>query len=294
MNKIKSKLNNKLASFLSQPYPFYYHSKNLWIIAGILFVMVLFFNYFLEPFEVYIPEHKMGYFWISVIHACTPVVIIGLFSLKKITLLIEENWNVQKEILLISLFLLLVGITQFLIRDIIYDNPSNWSWRYFYEEIRNTFLIGSLLVILLTSLNYNRLNLKHIRNAQSIKFSKRGTKEATNSIISIKTQVQSDAFTLNLDKLLFAKADGNYVELYLIENKVNKIVKRITLKELELTLKDYPNIFKTHRSYLVNLHHLQSVAGNAQGYKLSLNNYDEKIPVSRNMVQEFDVAVNKF
>jgi H+/Cl- antiporter ClcA len=142
----------------------------MWVIAGLLFVMTILFNYIFEPFVVYLPEHKMDYFWISFIHACSPVAIIGLLSLFKTTSKTEENWNVQKEMLLIAFFLLLVGITQFLIRDIIYNNSNNWSWRYLYEEIRNTFLIGTLFAIFLTSLNYNRLNAKHIKSCKYCKF----------------------------------------------------------------------------------------------------------------------------
>lgn len=292
MNKVNSTFHYKIIRFLSQPYPFYYHAKNLWIVAGLLFVMTIFFNYIFKPFEVYMPEHKMDYFWISSIHACGPVVIIGLLFLLKTTSKTVERWNVRNEILLIVCYLLLVGITQFLIRDIIYNNPNNWSWRYLYEEIRNTFLLGTLFAILLTSLNYNRLNSKHIKNANALNLPYKVLKPTTNSIVIIKTQVQSDTFKLNLDSLLFAKAEGNYVELYLNENKINKVLKRITLKELESTLEPYTNIIKTHRSYLVNLHHVKNIAGNAQGYKLRLNNYNEKIPVSRNMIQKFDAIVN--
>ena len=294
MNKTKSTIKDKILSILSQPYPFYYQGKKLWIIAGLLFVMTMVFNYIFKPFEVYIPEHKMDYFWISFIHACSPVVILSFFTLYKIPSKTEENWNFRKEILLISLILFLVGIAQFLIRDIIYDNPNNWSWRYLYEEIRNTFLIGTLFAIFLTSLNYNRLNTIHIRNASALNLSNKVLKPTTNSIVFIKTQVKSDAFKLNLNSLLFAKADGNYVEMYLNENKINKVIKRITLKELESTLEPYPNIIKTHRSYLVNLHHVKNVVGNAQGYKLRIKNYDVKIPVSRNLIQKFDAIVNNF
>ncbi len=292
MNKVNSTFHDKIIRFLFQPYPFYYHGKNLWIVASLLFVMTIFFNYIFEPFEVYIPEHKMDHFWISSIHACTSVVIIGLLSLIKITSKSEENWNVRKEILLITFFLLLVGIAQFLIRDIIYNNPNNWSWKYLYEEIRNTLLIGTLFAIILTSLNYNRLNKKYIKNANALDLFTKELEPRTNSIVFIKTQVISDAFELDLNSFLFAKADGNYVELYLNENKINKVIKRITLKELESTLELYPNIIRTHRSYLINLHHIKSVVGNAQGYKLRLNNNDEMIPVSRNMIKEFDARVN--
>lgn len=293
MIKKKIAQPDKIVGFLSQPYPFFYQGKLLWRIAGLLFVGTLLFNYIFEPFEVYVPEHKMNYFWISFIHAFNPVIILGVFSLFKISSKAEENWTVLKEIVFIALFLLLVGIAQFVVRDIIYSNPDNWSWRYLFEEIRNTFLIGTLFAIIFTSVNYNRLNTKNIKKAEELNLSHGSPQQANNSVVFIETQLKSDDFNLNIDNFLFAKADGNYVEFYINEKKITKVVKRITLKELELLLKPYPNIIKTHRSYLVNLHYINSVAGNAQGYKLRLNNYDEKIPVSRNMIQRFEAMVNR-
>ncbi len=283
---------NKIKIYLSQPYPFYYRVNNLWIIAGLLFVLTITFNYIFKPFNVYVPEHKFNYFWISFIHACSPALIIGLFSIYPTKPKTEENWSVQKEIILIAFFLLLVGIAQFLIRDFIYNNPNNWSCRYLYEEIRNAFLIGSLFAVLLTSLNHNRLNKKHIKNANAINLSQKVKKAETYPSVLITTQLKSDDFILNLDSFLFAKAEGNYVVLFLNEHATNKLIKRITLKELEKILTPYSNIKKTHRSYLVNLHQIKSVTGNAQGYKLELKNCHEKIPVSRNMIKEFESKFN--
>jgi len=281
-------LKNNILNFLSQSYPFYYKGKTLWIVACLLFFMTLFFEYFFEPFEVYVPEHKMNHFWIAFIHASTPVNIIVLFSLFKKISKIEENWKVRKEILLVVVILLLVGISQFLIRDIIYDNANNWSWRYLYEEIRNTFLVGTLFVIILISLNFNRLNAKNKKNASAFTFSDDFLKAPTNSTVFVKTRVKSDDFNLNIDSLLFAKAAGNYAELYLKEEEIKRVLKRITIKELESILKQYQHIVKTHRSYLVNLHHVKKVSGNAQGYKLLLKNCEKKVPVARNMIKNFE------
>lgn len=94
--------------------------------------------------------------------------------------------------------------------------------------------------------------------------------------------------TIDINNLIFAKAEGNYVEIYLKEDKVNRVVKRTTMKDLESSLSSFTNIVKTHRSYLVNLFYVDQVDGNAQGYKLLLKDYDEPIPVSRNMIEKFN------
>ena len=73
---------------------------------------------------------------------------------------------------------------------------------------------------------------------------------------------------------------------------VNKFVKRLTLKDLESALKPFPEIIRTHRSYLVNLNQIMGVVGNAQGYKLKLRDYDGTVPVSRNMIGNFNNVMN--
>ena len=62
----------------------------------------------------------------------------------------DTHWNLGKEILHISIILFLIGIADFLIRDVIYTNPNNWSLRYLWEEVRNTFLVGLLLQFITT------------------------------------------------------------------------------------------------------------------------------------------------
>lgn len=265
---------------MSEEYPFLYQGKSLWSIIGLLFGMTLFFGYFFEPFEVYVPEHKMNYFLICFIHALTPVVVLLFFFFFKLSPVIKDKWIIKNEIILIILFLLVVGVLQFLIRDLIYENPNNWSWNYLLEEIRNTFLVGSLFIFILMPLNFNRLNKKNSNNAIRINLLK-NKKDRLKEI-----KVQNTEVDFEIKDMLFAKAAGNYVELYFKNKK--KTLKRITIKKLEFLLNKEKSILKTHRSYLVNLNYIDTVSGNAQGYKLKLNNYSEKIPVSRNMISIFN------
>jgi len=293
MNKNQSSIKTLTSNFLLQPYPFYYKGKELVIISSLLFIMSLFFNYFFEPFEVYVPEHKMDFFWISFIHAIIPINILIILSLLLRVANAEENWIIRKEIFFVFIFMLAVGFVQFLIRDIIYDNADNWSIRYLIEEIRNTFLVGMLFVTILVPLNFNRLYSKNSNNANVLNDSYNLLKQIENPKIIVNIKIESENFQLDISSFLFAKAGGNYVELYFKVEKINKILKRITIKELELVLKPYSNIIKTHRSFLVNLHHVENITGNAQGYKLRLKDLDEVIPVSRNMITNFNARVKR-
>ena len=125
--------------------------------------MTFFFGYLFEPFEVYIPEHKMNYFFICFIHALTPVIVLILFVFFKTSPIIKEEWTIEKGILLIIIYLKSIGLIQFFISDILYNNSNNWSWSYLFEEIRNTFLVGDLFLFILMPLNFNRLKKKKLK-----------------------------------------------------------------------------------------------------------------------------------
>ncbi|WP_373495544.1 LytR/AlgR family response regulator transcription factor [Aquiflexum sp.] len=276
--------------FLKQPYPYYFKGKNLWIIAALIFGMSMSFNFFFEPFVVYRPEHKVSFFWISMIHSLNAflsvLLIIGLNNLS----VNEDKWTVGNEIVLISGVLLTIGISQFLVRDQIYANPDNWSMRYFLEEIRNTYMVGILFAVILVPMNYLRLMKAHLKTAQTLNNQQQSDFFPQSvKLLPIVTQQKSDDFDLNLDEFLFAKSEGNYLEIY-FENgeKTNKVLKRMTLKELESQLKSFPHFFKTHRSFLVNLQKVAQVKGNAQGYQLEIKSYSDSLPVSRGMINDFE------
>ena len=278
-------------SYLREPYPFYYRNQNFLLFNLFIFAMSAGFNYFFRPFNVYVPEHKMDYFYISLIHSCTPVVIsILLFPFFRVPHR-EDKWTIGKEIALIALFLFLVGIGQFLIRDLIYDNPDNWSWRYAIEEVRNTFLVGTLFMCLFISFNHNRLQYKNNKKAQSLTVDT--TPSTEEQTISILTEVKADCFSLHLSAFVCAKAEGNYTDIYVHTTEgTEKLVKRISIKELTQQLEQVTYIIKTHRSYLINLHHIDTITGNAQGYRVTLKNAPITVAVSRNNIAAFEQALS--
>jgi DNA-binding LytR/AlgR family response regulator len=50
---------------------------------------------------------------------------------------------------------------------------------------------------------------------------------------------------------------------------------------VEESTRHLPFLFRCHRAYIVNLDRVTNIGGNAQGYRLSLSNNPEVVPVSR-------------
>ncbi|NCP61407.1 MAG: LytTR family transcriptional regulator [Flavobacteriales bacterium] len=280
-----------IETYIKQPYPFYYEElkKVLFILCCLALVSFL-FTYLFEPFIVNVSEHKINSLWIVILHSVIPIPIafVYVYFLKKSVKKIE-NWTLGKEFLHLAIILFLIGLASFLIRDFIYTNPDNWSFRYLWEEIRNTFLVGSLLLIIILPLNLERLIYKHSTVLKKIPIKQQNLKEV-NTIAQIQTPIIEEKFELDIQTFLFAKVDGNYLEIfYNTSNGFEKHLKRLTLKEFDDQLSSFPFIFKVHRSYIVNLKAITSISGNAQGYVLNLKDYAQgTIPVSRSKIQDFN------
>ncbi len=279
----------QIERYLKEPYPYHYSNRQKLILLLLLISVLSFtFSFFFEPFGVNVTEHKIKTIWILLIHASIPLPIAYIYlSITNKNLKNDINWTLGKELFHLSIILLLIGISGFLIRDLIYINPDNWSLRYFLEEISNTFLVGFLLLIILLPVNLERLISKHKSSIKKLPITT--TKELKSTLVSIKTSIPNEIFRLQVKEFLFAKVESNYIEVFISSSEgMNKTLIRMTLKELEDQLLSFPYIFKSHRSYLVNLYAIEFTSGNAQGYQLTLKNCSNTIPVSRSNINKYN------
>jgi hypothetical protein len=283
---------------IHQPYPFFYNKSGLQKQVAVYFGIIFFFLWFFEPFHVNPDEQKVSYILICFLHALSPTLIFLIYFLVLSLALSEkqiEKWTVGKEILHLCVLFFLFGVASFLMRDVIYTNPDNWSWHYFFEEVKNTFLGGSLLSAFLILLNFYRLKEKTQKKAEQIDYLLPvQVIEELKDEVAIQTQVKADDFELRLSEFLFAQAAGNYVEVFCLNGSgVKKELKRITLSQLEMRLRSFVFILRCHRAYLINTQHIQHVTGNAQGYWLSFSGVNDKIPVSRGKISSFDKLMDR-
>ena len=278
----------ELLSFAKKPYPFYYAPDKLAKFSLFIFLFTFLFYIFIRPFEINEEEHNLSFWFISLIHALVVVLALALIVLPLQWLKLEEDdWSVGRELGFFTIFLLLVGIGQYLIRDIIYDKPDNWDVQFLWEEVWHTYAVGIVFLVIVIPFNYHRLLVKNEDAASKISLV-----ESVNDpspIVQIQTKVKSEEFTINPGHFLFAKADGNYLDIYMrTESKVNVLTKRMSINELANQIQGAGRFLQTHRSYLVNLDMVRNVKGNAQGYQLSFDHTEEKALVSRRRIEDFE------
>jgi hypothetical protein len=292
----------KIQRQLNQPYPCYYDSwRTILKLTIILIISVTFFLYLFQPFTVNFDEHKFSWFFISLFRGLLVGSVFLLFTaILRVTVpehLQDQNWTVGRELLFITAVLLLIGLGNFFLRELIYDNPDNFSLRYFRAEVGNTFLVGFLFAVIGVMINYMHLLKSTARKAKTWDdlISKSQQQPPVDPEITISAESPQDVISFRLDAFLYAVVDGNYVEFFLRDenDQVKRYITRNTLKNVEKQLNPHQNMIRVHRSFLVNLNKIESVKGNAQGYKLSLSGVEMPIPVSRGYISEFDRAISR-
>nr|WP_068887089.1 LytTR family DNA-binding domain-containing protein [Pedobacter panaciterrae] len=272
----------------------WYQPKKLRKYTVKLFIVVFLFLYLFKPFVVNETELKYPFLFICFLHALSPAIINFIFfsfivSFNK-TKTNQVQYTVAQSIGSFLIIFFLFGTASFLMRDIIYTNANNWSLRYYYEELRNAYLGGGLIVSYFIFAGfYFRGTEKQLHiNAQNIATA--ALAPVKSSVIFIQALVKVDDFKFDPVHFLFAKAEGNYIELAIkTPEGIKRELKRISLKQFELQLVNFPYLFRCHRAFLLNMRQIENISGNSQGYIISLFCTEEKIPVSRAKIESFDV-----
>jgi hypothetical protein len=124
-------------------------------------------------------------------------------------------------------------------------------------------------------------------NEQKPVLTEENTIDLLPQLITFAAENEKENIAIHPDKFLAATSADNYVKIYYKENdKVKTTIIRSTLKKAEENTSNFSNIFRCHRTALVNLTQVEKVNGTAQGYKLKLTTMVEEIPVSRNLNKE--------
>jgi hypothetical protein len=282
-----------MLTILKQPYPFLHKGKNLIKVTMLIFVIGFLFEYFIIPFQRTPDEHKFSYEIISLFHVGVATIIYFLFFAVVSQFVDEDDWKLYKEVLILALLLFFIGLGEWMIRDVIYYHPNNWAFSIMVEEIWHAYLSGTVIIILVLTINYNILLRQNLAQLVAMHLPPQRPQDLA-QLHLIETQTKSDDFQLDISTLLCVRADGNYADFYIKEGEeVRRLTKRITIQRTMDQLTNHPHVVKTHRAYIVNAHLVGKVEGNAQGFQLYVAGVPFTIPVSRKHMADFNKAMEQ-
>ncbi|MBO4306704.1 MAG: LytTR family transcriptional regulator [Bacteroidales bacterium] len=192
-----------------------------------------------------------------------------------------KTWKIWHQALTVFVEIFIIGLFNFLTACILFHYPMELT--ACLEMLYFTIIIGLIITVLSTSLDYHRYMRKQLGALLG-----KNTQEQEGIAVTFRDhRVRGNDLSLYLNDLLYIEAQKNNVAVFFVhDGELNRTEIQSTLASILDSLKEYPNIFQCHRSFVVNLNSITSAKGNSNGYTLELGGGLATVPVSRSFVSK--------
>lgn len=275
-----------LINYLKQPFP---KLKSKWRLIILISLFVALFLIIFQPFGIHFMDNKnkiiilSGYGLVTFISLVINLILIENIFPKVFS---EKNWTIWKEFAWLIWIIFSIGLgnafyTNYLI------NYFTFNLMFFVNFQLITVVIGTIPTTTLIISKQKYLLRKNLNSANDLNKSinKNKSETKTNQIIRFYADNDKDFIEFNNNEFYFIESSGNYIEIYLLyEDKIIRKTYRSALKRALDFFNDTPEIVQCHRAFIVNTNKIINAKGNSQGLRLSLENCNKEVPVSRNYV----------
>ncbi|MGB0524807.1 MAG: LytR/AlgR family response regulator transcription factor [Flammeovirgaceae bacterium] len=205
----------------------------------------------------------------------------------------EERWTLGREVFWSLLQFIFIGAALFIYQVLVYGLP--FTFGVFLKFVVGSFAVGTAPVLGIAMYEQNRLLKRHLQEAIQLnqQLNQSYQQRIPVNEILLSSENGKDVIECSTEELLFISSSDNYVEIYLYQNdQLEKKLLRSSLKRITETLATEKQFFRCHRAYLVNLSKIETINGNAQGYKLKLVHIPDPIPVARSQAKQLKQLIN--
>lgn len=190
----------------------------------------------------------------------------------------RKTWTVRNQLINIIVVLLVCSVLHWIYSLSVLSESHNLKYVSFFEILLFTQVIGTIPSIIFIYFNQRYRTKKYA--FQTKQLSNSNKKEITNKAVIIQAYNKKNNISFKLNELLYITSEKNYACFFFKKKGVVKEqILRLPLHTVEEELNTFDNIFRCHKSYIVNTDYITELVGNARGYYLKIE--EEKIPVSR-------------
>jgi hypothetical protein len=262
--------------FLNTSFPFIKSFRHQFLIGITLGVFIGFLVIFLEPMGAnnYSNPYKNLYF--AGYGGIVFLSYLFFVSLSNVYTHFLHVWKWLEELLFSFLFISTVIIIAFFYTELcINKSTERLQLDWFLWWYQNMFLSFGVLVSILM------IVLRRYYGVKPVSKEKRIHPETipNEALIRIKGQLKKDVLECALTDVVFVKSEDNYVSIfYITSGGIKEKMLRGTLKHIHSQV---PMLIRVHRSFIVNLTHVEELRGNAQNGKVYLKGIETPIAVSK-------------
>ena len=225
---------------LTKKYPFDPSLKNHFFIAFGLAIWIFLFLYFTEPLDVdeFNDKEKLRYLPVyGLIGGVSYAIFLPLQSL--IYKRSEKIWTLKLEILFLISFSFFTSsfARTYYLYVIMAGEQNPYSLSYFITDI-----LLPAITIILPILIIGRFSLGKIKE-----------KKAEAAKVEIKGEGTYEGLRLFFNDIICIQSSDNYIEVFYLNGK--ELKKTLIRNKLSAVAEDFPDLLRTHRSYLINPFH---------------------------------------
>lgn len=294
-------MSGNITDILKQPFPLEKSVPRIFFDSAVVGLFVALFLLYLRPFGIdeYVDEGKMwvlwGYGFVTFL-----AILFNMLVLPKLipSIFNEEKWKVYSEIGFNLFHIIVIWLGNIVFSLSTYAGDQQIRLIHFFESLLTTISIGVFPITVSILIIQNHLIKKYQDTTDELNRkihsgTDQESEDDNGPQVSFSSESAKETLNLNLQNLLLVKSIDNYVEIYTEDGEqVETRILRSSLKKIEDTVDNWPFIFRCHRTYLVNVRKISGVTGNSQGYKLSFDNINFRVPVSRNKTKSIRELLN--
>lgn len=275
----------KFTEYLNKPYDLLESKKFLYpfVVGMALFVFV--FLWVFEPFGLEnLPDDEK-------------LPVIGIYSVAALALsgvqflliqpLVFRKYKVYNTFLWLMFHLVLTGLMNAFINSYLWnDGYITFYYILYFQGV--VLAVGILPIAFFITLHYAWL--MHHRAEKALAVNTRIAERPEEphalqkTVVELKASNGKTAIECDLNQLMVLQSADNYVEIHYLQNEtIQRELIRNTLTNIEKQLSNFENLFRCHKSFIVNKNFVRNLTGNAAGYKLHLKKGNYEIPVSRSL-----------
>lgn len=266
----------KTISILNQTFPFDPSTKHHFIIAFGMAIWVFIFLFFTEPLDVneLSGTNKLailiGY---GLLGALLYIIALPfqywLFKKSK------SQWTALNEIMLLTGFVLIsiIGLRFFYLQFIIDWHPYRYDFYYHLKSIMLPAMLTILPIVIIGRFAFGKYKDKKLEEQK----------------IEIQGEGNYESLRLQRNDLISIQSSDNYIEVYYQDG--NSLKKTLIRNKLSVIDESFPELLRTHRSYIINPFHFQSWNTEKGKHVLSLSHAIE-VPISKSYLETVKSELN--
>ena len=261
---------------LQKKYPFDPAIKHHFIIAFGLAVWIFLFLYFTEPLdvsEIYDDEKLLFLTLYGLLGAFCYIVFLPIqqYLYNKN----DKTWVLKTEIIFFIIFIVLGIVAARLLYLYVIVAGEPYPYSLYYHLTAIIFPAFSIIVpiIILGRFGFGKYHDKKIEDKK----------------IEIKGEGNYEGLHLFLNDVICIQSSDNYIEVFYLNGKDLK--KTLIRNKLSVIADEFPELLKTHRSFLINPYHfLQWQTEKSKLFVMLFHHI--KVPVSRTYQKEVKAVLN--